>query len=204
MIENILIIFIAYLLGSIPFGLLLTRMAGLGDVRNIGSGNIGATNVMRTGKKWLGILTLLLDMAKGYAGVLIAACAMACYGFDVPSMLLLTAGMAAVLGHVFSIFLKFKGGKGVATAIGVLLALNPMMALTYAIFWLLILGSSRFVSVASIVSFWALLVVYVPNANANVCLFLSLLALLITWTHRGNIARLKEGAEPKIGKKKNE
>lgn len=199
---ELLALITAYLLGSIPFGLLLVRFAGLGDVRNIGSGNIGATNVMRTGKKWLGIATLLLDAGKGFCAVLLAACAVVCFNVGSPSMLLLGAGFAAVLGHVFPVWLKFKGGKGVATALGVLLAINPMMVVNYAFFWVLILGIGRIVSLASMLGFWTLVFVYLPNANATMLLFLAILALLITWTHRANIARMRAGTEPKIGKKK--
>lgn len=195
-----LVIIAAYLLGSIPFGLLLTRAAGLGDVRKIGSGNIGATNVMRTGKKWLGVLTLLLDVAKGYGALLIAAlCMAACESSD---MLILAAAMAGIIGHCFPVWLKFKGGKGVATALGVLIALKLSFALQFAFFWLLILAMTRMVSLASILAFWALLAIHTPNGSADMLLFFALLALLITQRHCGNLARIRAGTEPKVGKNK--
>lgn len=194
--DNILIIFAAYLLGSIPFGLLLTRAAGLGDVRSIGSGNIGATNVMRTGKKWLGILTLLLDMGKGYASVWLAV------RMGVLGSPLLTIGMAAILGHIFPAWLKFKGGKGVATALGVLVALDPTIGLEYTFFWLAVLLMSRYVSLASILGFWCVFTVHLINNNVNEVMFLALLALLISYTHRANVVRMRDGVEPQIGGKK--
>lgn len=186
---------LAYLLGSIPFGLLLTRAAGLGDIRAIGSGNIGATNVMRTGNKKLGIATLLLDAAKGALPVIIARH----FGIEAPEIYLV--GMAAVLGHVFSVWLKFKGGKGVATAIGVLFGLEPVIGFFACLVWLGELLITRYVSLASIGTFWLLLLPPVFMGNAYGVIFCLALAILITWTHRSNIARLKAGTEPRRGKK---
>ncbi len=186
----------AYLLGSIPFGLLLTRAAGLGDVRNIGSGNIGATNVMRTGNKKLGIATLLLDAGKGFLAVTIAK------HFDIAGGWLCAIAFTAVLGHVFSAWLKFKGGKGVATAFGVIFALDVGLGITLCIFWLIELLAMRMVSAASIGALWFLAIPPLMKDNMELLVFVLLLAMLITWTHRANIKRMREGTEPKIGKKK--
>ncbi len=191
-----LILIIAYLLGSIPFGLLLVRAAGLGDVRSIGSGNIGATNVMRTGNKKLGIATLLLDAGKGFLAVWIAK------HFGLEGMWLYAAAFIAVLGHVFPVWLKFKGGKGVATAFGVIFALDIGLGATLCIFWLIELLITRMVSVASIGAFWSLLIAPLIAGNAEMLLFIVALAILITWKHRANMQRIRAGTEPKIGKKK--
>lgn len=192
----IIALIIAYFLGSIPFGLLLTRAAGLGDIRTIGSGNIGATNVMRTGNKKLGIATLLLDVCKGMIPVLIAKQ----FGVIAPALYLVA--FAAVLGHVFSVWLKFKGGKGVATAIGVLFGLGAGPGILVCIVWLIAYFSTRFVSLASITAFWVLLIDPIINGNAEGTLFVFALAALITWTHRANIQRLRAGTEPRRGEKK--
>lgn len=201
MMVNYGVLLVAYLLGSIPFGLLITRTVGV-DVRTVGSGNIGATNVLRTGKKWLAALTLLMDTAKGYAAVLVAAYGLL-YG-DVGNYLcwLYAAGMAAILGHIFPAWLKFKGGKGVATALGVLSALAPLLAGYYVLCWCMVFALSRYASLASIAGFWFLLPVNHMTGQAIDPLFLLLVALLATWTHRTNIRRLRAGEEPKIGVKK--
>ena len=193
---TIFIIAISYLLGSIPFGLLLVRAAGLGDVRAIGSGNIGATNVMRTGNKKLGIATLLLDAGKGFLAVWIAKQ----YGLE--DVWLYAVALTAVLGHVFPIWLKFKGGKGVATAFGVIFAIDAGLGVTLCIFWLIELLIARMVSVASIGAFWSLLIAPLIAGNAEMLVFILLLAILITWKHRANIQRIRAGTEPKVGKKK--
>lgn len=188
---------VAYLLGSIPFGLILTRWAGLGDIRQVGSGNIGATNVMRTGHKWLGIATLLLDALKGYIAVEIAwemGLSAGPWGG-----IIYVVALAAVLGHVFPVWLKFKGGKGVATAFGVMFGLSSLFGLFLSIFWLMGFFARRYVSLASIGSFWllAVLAVFISGRPE----FYLALAALITWTHRANIKRLREGTEPKFEKK---
>jgi glycerol-3-phosphate acyltransferase PlsY len=188
-------LFLSYLLGSIPFGLLLTRAAGLGDIRAIGSGNIGATNVMRTGNKKLGIATLLLDALKGALPVILARM----YGVEA-DMLYLVA-LAAVIGHVFPVWLKFKGGKGVATAFGVLFGLIPGIGIIAGLIWLVEFKITKFVSVASIGAFWLVSLVPLFFGNANVFYFCLALALLITWTHRENIKRLKAKTEPRYEKK---
>ncbi|EKF43905.1 glycerol-3-phosphate acyltransferase PlsY [Nitratireductor indicus C115] len=182
-----------YLLGSIPFGLLITRTAGLGDVRKIGSGNIGATNVLRTGNKKLAALTLLLDALKGTAAVLIAGL----YGPDQA----IAAGLGAFLGHLFPVWLGFKGGKGVATYLGILIGLSWPGALIFAAVWLAVAFITRYSSLSALV---AAVVVpiglyylgYVQTAE----LFI-LLSIIVFIKHRANIARLLAGTETRIGSK---
>jgi glycerol-3-phosphate acyltransferase PlsY len=195
---------LGYLLGSIPFGLVLTKAAGLGDIRSIGSGNIGATNVLRTGHKGLALATLLLDGGKGAAAVLIAGI------FD-PTMAVL-AGGGAMLGHIFPIWLGFKGGKGVATALGTLLAVMWPVGVLCCLIWLVMALLFRMSSLASLTSVaaapvlgWALSGVPVFGmartdlARAALALFI---AVLVFIRHDGNIRRLLRGEEPKIGQKK--
>ena len=182
-----------YLLGSIPFGLLLTRAAGAPDIRSIGSGNIGATNVLRTGRKWLAAITLFCDMFKGTVAVLVAR------HFSTDAAL--AAGLGAFVGHLFPVWLRFKGGKGVATYIGVLIGLYWPAALAFCVIWLSIAAASRYSSLAALIAsaltplgLWAF---NRPNITA---LFLVLTAAL--WVmHRENIARLLNGTEGKIGAK---
>jgi glycerol-3-phosphate acyltransferase PlsY len=183
----------AYLLGSIPFGLLLTRAAGLGDIRAIGSGNIGATNVLRTGKKGLAAATLLLDGGKGALAVLLAAS----QGAEAAAL----ASVCVVAGHLFPIWLKFKGGKGVATALGVWLALAPMIGLACCALWLLTAAVFRYSSLAALtaltiapaLAFW----LYDPVIGGVGVL----LASAVIFRHDENIKRLIKGEEPKIGRK---
>jgi len=179
---------LAYALGSIPFGLLITQMAGLGDIRKIGSGNIGATNVMRTGHKGLGILTLLLDGGKGFAAVTLAS---ALYSTDY----ILFAGLFAVIGHIFPVWLRFKGGKGVATAIGVLFAVHWMIGLSVCLIWLTVFFFMRISSLASLLSLgYSSIAAYVIAGDMAALLCL-MLGLLILFTHRSNVQRLLEGTE---------
>ena len=179
---------VAYLLGSIPFGLLLARIFLKQDIRSIGSGNIGATNVMRTGRKGLGIATLLLDAGKGAAAVWLAH---SLYPDDAAAI----AGLFAVLGHVFPIWLKYKGGKGVATALGVFFALNWMLGLSVCLIWLLVFAVSRYSSLSSILSMcYSPLAAYVTDDYLTSLLCLSL-ACVIIFSHRGNIERLLAGHE---------
>jgi glycerol-3-phosphate acyltransferase PlsY len=185
-----------YLLGSIPFGLLLTRLAGLGDIRAIGSGNIGATNVLRTGNRWLAAGTLLLDCGKALAAILIVR-----YFIPEPPFAASLAGMAAFVGHIFPIWLKFKGGKGVATYIGAMLGINWMVALIFCAIWLFVALTFRMSSLAAISAAIAVPIFsyFLSGPHlAGAALFMS---LLLIFTHRQNIARLREGTEPKIGKK---
>ena len=184
---------LGYLLGSIPFGVLLTRWGGAGDLRAIGSGNIGATNVLRTGRKGLAAATLLLDALKGVAAVLLAA------HFSPGNETLAAAG--AFLGHCFPVWLRFRGGKGVATLGGIALALYWPAGLIYAGLWIAVLAVTRLSSLAGLAA--ALLT---PVATAFfgrfdlVLLFLSL-ALILAWKHRENIERLLAGTEPRIGRR---
>jgi glycerol-3-phosphate acyltransferase PlsY len=179
---------LAYLLGSIPFGLLVTRAAGLGDVRSIGSGNIGATNVMRTGHKTLGVLTLLLDLGKGFAAIELARLIYFC------EFTALT-GLFAVLGHVFPVWLRFKGGKGVATAIGVLLALNVALGAAVCAIWLATFAITRISSLSSIMAIgYSSIAAYVLTDELVALLCLTLAALIV-FTHRANIKRLLQGTE---------
>ena len=182
-----------YMLGSIPFGLLLTRAAGGPDIRAIGSGNIGATNVLRTGNKVLAAATLLCDMLKGTIAVLAAAR----YGAD-PA---LAAALGAFLGHLFPVWLKFKGGKGVATFIGLLIGLHWPAALFFCIVWLVVAAATRYSSLAALVASaltpFAIWYFGLPSVAA----LLLLLTVLLWFMHRANIARLLNGSEGKIGAK---
>jgi acyl phosphate:glycerol-3-phosphate acyltransferase len=184
-----------YLLGSIPFGLIVTRLAGTADIRTIGSGNIGATNVLRTGHKGLAAATLLGDMLKGTVAVLLARQV----GGESAA---LAAALGAFLGHVFPVWLGFKGGKGVATYIGLLLALAWPAAITFCLLWLAVAALTRYSSLAALVAsaltppfLWYL------GQPQRAWLFL-LLAVLLWFMHRGNLARLIGGTEGKIGKSK--
>jgi glycerol-3-phosphate acyltransferase PlsY len=186
---------LSYLLGSIPFGYVLTKLAGKGDIRQIGSGNIGATNVLRTGSKKLAALTMLLDSVKGAVAVLIAA--------QIDPAVAPVAGLAAFAGHVFPVWLKFKGGKGVATAEGILVALCwPAGIITMAL-WIIVLKFSRLSSLAALVSVTLSSVVVCLFGYEELIWFTVIITLLIYWTHRANIRRLINGTEPKIGMDKN-
>lgn len=187
---------VGYLLGSIPFGLLLTRAAGLGDVRKIGSGSIGATNVLRTGNKGLAAGTLLLDGAKGSAAVLVGAAIAGVPGIFV-------GGFASMLGHSFPVWLKFRGGKGIATGLGILLVADWRVALAAAVAWLAVAVGLRISSAASLTA-----VVVAPLAawllgSPQPVLGLALAAgALVLLRHKDNIRRLMAGTEPRIGKGK--
>ena len=182
-----------YLLGSIPFGLLLTKAAGGPDVRTIGSGNIGATNVLRTGRKGLAALTLLLDALKGTATVLIALV----YGGYEAS---LAAGLAAFIGHLFPVWLKFKGGKGVATYIGVLLGVYWPAMLIFCAVWLTVAFATRYSSLAALTaSALTPPALYLLGRPGPAAVFFAL-SLLLWFMHRTNIRRLMNGTEGKIGK----
>lgn len=189
--EMLLALALGYLFGSIPFGLVLTRLAGKGDVRAIGSGSIGATNVLRTGSKPLAALTLILDCLKATAAILIAR---RLFGDATGPF----AAAGAMLGHLYPLWLRFRGGKGVATMLGVLIALLPIAAAIYAAIWLLLLLTVRISSIAGLAA-----AASAPLAAAVIdrSLFPMLLgfALLIVWKHRENIARLRAGTEPRIG-----
>lgn len=185
---------IGYLFGSIPFGLILTRMAGLGDVRKIGSGNIGATNVLRTGNKKLAAATLLLDALKGTAAVLVAN---ALWGYEAS----LGAGFFAFLGHLFPVWLGFKGGKGVATYIGVLLGAAPLMMLAFALIWLATAFITRYSSLSALLAMLVIPVALWVLGPEKTALLVTLLSAISWWKHRENIARLLAGTESRIGQK---
>ena len=182
-----------YLLGSIPFGLLITRAAGLGDVRNIGSGNIGATNVLRTGNKGLAAATLLLDALKGTAAALIA-------GRFAPE-LALAAGFGAFLGHLFPVWLGFKGGKGVATYLGVLIGLAWQCALIFAVVWLAMAFLFRYSSLAALAAAVVVPIALYFISTPQIAGLFALMSLIVIVKHRANISRLLAGTEGKIGAK---
>ncbi|MCX5580205.1 glycerol-3-phosphate 1-O-acyltransferase PlsY [Kaistia terrae] len=185
---------LGYLLGSIPFGLILTRFAGLGDIRSIGSGNIGATNVLRTGNKKLAAATLIGDALKGTVAVLIAG------HFWGPEAAIL-AGFGAFIGHIFSIWLGFKGGKGVATYLGVLIGLAWPIALLFAAVWIAIAYLTRYSSLAALVASLIVPVVLLAMGDIQKGLLFALLALILFIKHRANIGRLLGGTESRIGQK---
>lgn len=196
---------LAYLLGSIPFGYLLVRIFRKEDVRDTGSGNIGATNVARAGGKGLGLLTLLFDALKGYVAVIIAA-HLAPDTAHGPSTLAVAAAVAAVVGHVFPMWLRFRGGKGIATALGVFLALVPLVALAAVGVFALIVATTRLVSLGSIlaaVSIPLLALLLVPHRSAALLAGLSLISLLSIIKHHANIVRLLHGTESRFGSKVN-
>ena len=184
-----------YLLGSIPFGLLLTRAAGLGDLRSIGSGNIGATNVLRTGNKALAAATLVLDAGKGAAAVLLAR------GF-LGEEAAMMAGIAAFLGHVFPIWLGFKGGKGVATYIGVLLALNWIVGLIFCATWLVIAFAQKYSSLAALTAAATAPIFAYVVSGLELAAAAGVLSIVLMFRHWTNIIRLWQGTEPKIGSEK--
>jgi len=192
--EWILALALGYLLGSVPFGLIITRLAGAGDLRAIGSGNIGATNVLRTGRKGLAAMTLLLDLLKGLAAVLIAARLWPDYA---P-----LAALGAFLGHCFPIWLGFRGGKGVATAAGVAFGLAWPVGLAYAVTWIGLLAIVRVSSVAGMSAAVVAPLTALVLGRTDAALVLAVIAALVVFQHRENIGRLRAGTEPKIGRGK--
>ncbi len=195
--EPLAAILLGYLLGSIPFGLILTRVAGLGDIRTIGSGNIGATNVLRTGNKGLAAATLLLDGLKGALAVLL----MGWLWPDVQGL----AGLAAIsafLGHLYPIWLRFRGGKGVATLIGVVAALFWPAALISAAVWILALFVTRYSSIGGMSAALAAPVAAAALGRLDLGILFTGFALLVIWKHRANIARLIGRTEPKVGRRR--
>lgn len=190
---------VGYLLGSIPFGLLLTRVAGLGDVRNIGSGNIGATNVLRTGHKGLAALTLLLDALKGTLAVFLGYAIGSRFGLAMDGALI--AGLAAFLGHIFPVWLGFKGGKGVATYIGVIGGLFWPGALIFCGVWLATAFLTRYSSASALIASVLTPALLFAFGRIPEALLALVMTLLLLWKHEGNIRRLLKGEEPRIGAK---
>lgn len=184
---------LGYALGSVPFGLILTRAAGLGDVRNIGSGNIGATNVLRTGNKKLAAATLLLDMLKGTVAALIGAMAGPVFA--------MLAGFGAFIGHLYPIWLNFKGGKGVATYLGVLLGLAWQGALIFAAVWIGIAALFRYSSLSALVAAAVVPLALYLLGNGQLAVLFSVMSIIVIIKHRANITRLLAGTESKIGNK---
>ncbi len=184
---------LGYLLGSVPFGLILTNLFGDGNLRQIGSGNIGATNVLRTGNKGLAAATLLLDGAKGFLAVWLA---WRWLGLAAP-----LAGLGAFLGHCFPVWLGFKGGKGVATTMGVSLGLAWPVGLAYAVVWLGMLAITRISSLAGMTAALAAPIAALALGKPEFVPVLGAIALLVLWLHRANVGRLRAGTEPKVGQK---
>lgn len=187
-----LALLIGYVLGSIPFGLILTRLSGAGDIRAIGSGNIGATNVLRTGRKGLAALTLLLDALKGAAAVWIC-------GYLSPMFGPLGA-FAAFVGHLYPVWLRFRGGKGVATLLGITFALSWKIGLILALVWLVAMAITRFSSVGGMAMAIAGPVASAAFGQFEMTLLFLFCAMMVLWKHRQNIIRLLDGTEPRIGR----
>lgn len=184
---------VGYVLGSIPFGLLLARFGGAGDIRAVGSGNIGATNVLRTGRKGLAAATLVLDLLKGTAAVLLAR-------HFFPGFESLAAG-AAFFGHLYPLWLRFKGGKGVATYAGILFALHWPLGIVYGLAWIGVLAVSRISSLGGLVAAAAAPIAAALLGQMHLVILLVACSLIVFWKHRENIQRLMAGTEPRIGKK---
>lgn len=181
-----------YLLGSIPFGLLFTRLGGKGDIRDIGSGNIGATNVLRSGSKFLALATLLADALKG--GLAVALIWR--LGSDTAAYM---AAVAAFIGHLFPVWLDFKGGKGVAVFIGAILIMSPLTGIAFLIIWLVMAIAFRMSSLAAITAMIVSMPLLVFLGEVDTARFTALMVALSLWAHRENIGRLRNGTEPKIG-----
>ncbi len=212
---NMLALLVSYLIGSIPFGLLLTKAAGLGDIRNVGSGNIGATNVLRTGNKALAAATLFLDTFKGTLGVLAAVALVGLWpaltGTELtednaiigllPWMTASLGGLGAFLGHVFPVWLKFKGGKGVATYIGVLIALSLSLAVAFCVVWLTTAALTRYSSLSALIASICVPILAYVLTPPHVTAVCAIISAILYFKHRDNIRRLATGEEPKIGAK---
>ncbi|MCZ7643155.1 MAG: glycerol-3-phosphate 1-O-acyltransferase PlsY [Pseudorhodoplanes sp.] len=192
LLHDALAFAIGYVLGSVPFGLLLTRLTGGPDIRSIGSGNIGATNVLRTGRKGLAGTTLLLDLLKGTAAVLLARHFLG----EGPA---LAAGLGAFIGHLFPVWLRFRGGKGVATFIGILLAFAWPLVAAYGVIWLIVAALTRYSSLAGLLACSATPALLWAYGRPDIAVLFVILAALVIYTHRANIARLIAGEEHRIG-----
>ena len=189
-LEILYVTLYAYLLGSVPFGLVLTKLFLNKDLRNVGSGNIGATNVLRAGKKSLGLLTLVLDGLKGYITVA------ATYYYFTDYIYL--AALLSFLGHIFPVWLKFKGGKGIAVFLGILFAFSTNLGIIFSICWVLILYFTRYASVSSLVSVGIIFIYSIYLENSFEAMFFFLILIIAIYTHRENIVRLKRKTENKI------
>jgi glycerol-3-phosphate acyltransferase PlsY len=189
-LEILYVTLYAYLLGSVPFGLVLTKLFLNKDLRNVGSGNIGATNVLRAGKKSLGLLTLVLDGLKGYITVA------ATYYYFTDYIYL--AALMSFLGHIFPVWLKFKGGKGIAVFLGILFAFSTNLGIIFSICWVLILYFTRYASVSSLVSVGIIFIYSIYLENSFEAMFFFIILIIAIYTHRENIVRLKRKTENKI------
>jgi glycerol-3-phosphate acyltransferase PlsY len=200
-VTSVAAVLLAYLVGSLSFAVIVSRMLGLSDPRSYGSGNPGATNVLRSGNRWAAILTLAFDVLKGYVPVLVALIYAPRLGFGAGTVALV--GLAAFIGHLWPLFFGFRGGKGVATAAGVLLALNPWLGAATLATWLIIAAFFRYSSLASIAAalFAPLYMVLFWGAGPE-ALAIAAMSLLLLWRHAGNFERLIAGRESKIGQKK--
>lgn len=201
--DIIIFSLLAYLLGSVPFGLVLTRLAGYGDIRQIGSGNIGATNVLRTGNKPLALLTLILDGGKGALAVGLTLLSAHFFPAVVTENAFYAAGLFSIIGHCFPVWLRFKGGKGVATTLGMFLAMAPLTGLSACLAWLIMALAFRISSLAALTALLSTplsaLLIYSDTKLALISTFVS---ALVWYRHKDNIKRLLRGEEPVIGKKK--
>lgn len=200
MLYALAAIIAAYLVGSLSFAVIVSRLMGLSDPRSYGSGNPGATNVLRSGNKWAALLTLVLDALKGYAPVMVALAWRDRWGLG--DMTLALVGLAAFLGHLWPVFFKFQGGKGVATAAGTLLALNPLLGVATLLTWIIVAAFFRYSSLASLVAavfapFYELLI----WGGGEIMVALVPMCLLLIWRHEGNIRKLLSGTESKIGQR---
>jgi len=194
-ITNISLIIIFYLIGSLPFALILTKLSGFGDIRNIGSGNVGATNVLRTGNKYLAFIVLSLDIIKGFIPLII----LQVYFEDLSLLNKIILGHFAIIGHIFPIWLKFKGGKGVATYIGFLFSINPYIGLLFLILWMAVALSTKYSSLGSLTAILVAPIYFTfINFNFYIGIFFIYLSLIIYLKHSENIKRLLNKTESKI------
>ena len=195
LITNISLIIIFYIIGSLPFALILTKLSGFGDIRNIGSGNVGATNVLRTGNKYLAFIVLSLDIIKGFIPLII----LQVYFEDLSLLNKIILGHFAIIGHIFPIWLKFKGGKGVATYIGFLFSINPYIGLLFLILWMVVALSTKYSSLGSLTSILIAPIYFIfVNFNLYIGIFFIYLTFLIFLKHTENIKRLLNKTESKI------
>ena len=194
-ITNFSLIIIFYLIGSLPFALILTKLSGFGDIRNIGSGNVGATNVLRTGNKYLAFIVLSLDIIKGFIPLII----LQVYFEDLSLLNKIIVGHFAIIGHIFPIWLKFKGGKGVATYIGFLFSINPYIGLLFLILWMAVALTTKYSSLGSLIAILVAPIYFIfINFNLFIGIFFIYLSLIIYLKHSENIKRLLNKTESKI------